>query len=141
MRGLADGVVEVTGSLDEQELARHYAEARVAVVPLRVGAGVKGKVVEALQQGLPLVTTPIGAEGLPDLQTVAAVAAEPESIADAIVALLENDRLWRARSGAGTAYVAQRFSRDALATSLFAALDPAPRPAAPPDTAAAGSPN
>ncbi len=39
--------------------------ARVAIIPLRQGAGVKLKVVEALREGLPLVTTPVGARGLP----------------------------------------------------------------------------
>jgi hypothetical protein len=38
----------------------------MVAVPLRFGAGVKGKVLDALQHGLPLVTTAIGAEGLPD---------------------------------------------------------------------------
>ncbi|UWX04295.1 glycosyltransferase [Pseudoxanthomonas sp. NC8] len=65
VRGLAGPRVEVTGYVSDEELARHYAEARVAVVPLRYGAGVKGKVVEAMQSGVPLVTTRVGAQGLP----------------------------------------------------------------------------
>ena len=45
-----------------------YRTARVAAVPLRYGAGVKLKVVEALREGLPLVTTSIGAQGMPGLE-------------------------------------------------------------------------
>ena len=71
---LAGECVEVTGFVDDGELQRRYAQARVAVVPLRYGAGVKSKVVEALQQGLPLVTTSVGAQGLPGVEATCAVA-------------------------------------------------------------------
>ena len=54
----------VKGFVSDEELARLYSECRLAVVPLRVGAGVKGKVVEAVYHRIPLLTTPIGAEGL-----------------------------------------------------------------------------
>lgn len=54
----------VKGFVSDEELDQLYSECRLAVVPLRVGAGVKGKVVEAVYNRIPLVTTPIGAEGL-----------------------------------------------------------------------------
>ena len=62
---LASGSVRVFANVSEADLAAAYDRARVAVVPLRSGAGVKLKVVEALRAGLPLVTTPVGAQGLP----------------------------------------------------------------------------
>ena len=49
----------------DAELREYYRSSRVAVVPLRYGAGVKLKVVEALREGPALVTTPTGAQGLP----------------------------------------------------------------------------
>src|SRR5690606_35530053 len=61
------GRVIVTGSVSEQDLAQHYASARVSVVPLRFGAGVKLKVLETMQCGVPLVTTTVGLQGLPDV--------------------------------------------------------------------------
>ena len=42
----------------------YLGRARVCVAPLLHGAGIKGKVVEAMLRGTPVVTTPIGAEGL-----------------------------------------------------------------------------
>lgn len=44
----------------------HYAAggARVLLAPLRFGAGIKGKIVDAWANGLPVVTTPVGAEGM-----------------------------------------------------------------------------
>lgn len=56
--------IVIKGFVSDKELKQLYNECRLAVVPLRVGAGVKGKVVEAVYNRIPLVTTPIGAEGL-----------------------------------------------------------------------------
>ncbi len=114
--------IEVTGSLGTEALLARYAGARAAIVPLRAGAGVKGKVVEALQQGLPLVTTRIGAEGLPGLEALVPVADDPGALADALAALLQDDRLWMRQAAAQLAYVERHFSRAALASSVLAAL-------------------
>ena len=122
VRALAGGLVEVTGYVSDEELARRYHQARVAVVPLRYGAGVKGKVVEALQNGVPVVTTGVGAQGMPGLEDVAAVEDGPEGLADAIAALLADDELWRRRSRAGARLVASLFSRQALSAQLVDAL-------------------
>ncbi len=124
VRALASDQVVVTGSLDQPTLERRYREARAAIVPLRAGAGVKGKVVEALQQGLPLVTTPIGAEGIEGLETVATVTDDPDRMAEALALLLDDDELWRRRAAAQQGFASRHFSRAALAASLFAALEP-----------------
>lgn len=114
--------VEVTGFVSDAELTRRYRAARVAVVPLRFGAGVKSKVVEALQQGLPLVTTPVGAQGLPSVEDVAAVTADADATAAAILQLLVDDTRWRERSRAGAAYAQALFSRDTMARQLLNAI-------------------
>ena len=114
--------VEVTGFVSDAELARRYRQARVAVVPLRFGAGVKSKVVEALQQGLPLVTTPVGAQGLEGVESVCDVEATVDAIASAVVALLKDGTHWRGRSDAGARFAEQRFSREAMAATLLSAL-------------------
>ncbi|MFA9375920.1 MAG: glycosyltransferase [Lachnotalea sp.] len=54
----------IKGFVPDDELDQMYRACRMAVVPLRVGAGVKGKVVEAAYYQIPLVTTSIGGEGL-----------------------------------------------------------------------------
>jgi GT2 family glycosyltransferase len=122
VRALAGDRVEVTGYVDDAELLRRYGRARVAVVPLRFGAGVKGKVVEALQQGLPIVTTTIGAQGLHGLDAVAAVHDEADAMADAILALLRDDAAWLRASRDGAAFAEARFSRANMRRVLLSSL-------------------
>lgn len=120
---LADGsAITVTGNLSEAGLAATYLNARASIVPLRAGAGVKGKVVEALQQGLPLITTSIGAEGIPGLEQVAGVVDDAAGLAARLVTLLLDDRQWAISSARQVAFAERHFSRAALARSLFAAL-------------------
>lgn len=57
----------VESFISENELDNLYSKVRLVVVPLRFGAGVKGKVVDALHRGIPIVSTSIGIEGIPDL--------------------------------------------------------------------------
>ena len=111
---LAGDRVEVTGYVSDQRLGELYRSSRLAVVPLRFGAGVKSKVIEALHHGLPLVTTPTGAQGLDGLADVVPVAADADSVAAHILALLADERRWQAVSAGGRRYVAGRFSAAAM---------------------------
>jgi GT2 family glycosyltransferase len=74
VQSLASDNILVHGFVSDEDLQTLYREARLCIVPLRYGAGVKGKVLEALQAGIPIVTTTIGAEGLPEAETVMAIA-------------------------------------------------------------------
>jgi glycosyltransferase involved in cell wall biosynthesis len=123
VRALARDDTEVTGYVSDDVLLEHYRNARVAVVPLRYGAGIKSKVVEALQQGLPLVTTPVGAQGLAGVETSAVVESDPNAIAAAILKLLADDNEWRQRSRDGATFAASRFSTDTMRESLAFAFD------------------
>jgi GT2 family glycosyltransferase/glycosyltransferase involved in cell wall biosynthesis len=122
VRALAGLDVKIVADVSDAELRQWYASARVAIVPLRQGAGVKRKVVEAMREGLPLVTTTVGAQGLPGLEAVASVCDAPAEIAASLVMLLSDNRLWTARSEAGLDYVRAHFSIVALRTSLFRAM-------------------
>ena len=122
VRALEGQGISVAANVSAVQLADEYIRARVAVVPLRFGAGVKLKVVEALQAGLPVVTTPVGAQGLPALAEFVPVETDATCIAAAICILLTDDTLWRARSEAQIAYARDRFSQDAVRRSLIDAL-------------------
>jgi O-antigen biosynthesis protein len=122
VRALAGRTISVFADVDTAELAQHYRAARIAVAPVRYGAGVKLKVVEALRHGTPLVTTPVGAQGLPGLEQVAAIAADPAGLANAACALLTDDALWRSRCAAQIAYATKKFSEAAFRASFLQAV-------------------
>jgi glycosyltransferase involved in cell wall biosynthesis len=123
VRALAGTAVSVHPNVSQEELAGWYKRARIAVVPLTFGAGVKLKVVEALCQGLPLVTTTVGAQGLPGLEAIVDIHTEPAAFAAAASALLRDDALWLARQAAQMAYARERFSEAAMRASLIEAVD------------------
>ncbi len=114
--------VVVTGYVDDAMLEKYYLRSRVAVIPLRYGAGIKNKVVESLQQGLPLVTTSTGAQGLPGLQHVASVCDDTAEMAHNILRLLEHDAIWLEASRQGAAYARTRFSRSSLCEQIDRAM-------------------
>ena len=121
--GLArESRVQVTGYVSDEELQWRYAQARVAVVPLRYGAGIKSKVVEALQRGVPLVTTSVGAQGLPGLGQVATVTDDPAALAQAIVRLVGDDAAWMRASHEGARFAESKFSRDRMRRQIVDAL-------------------
>jgi GT2 family glycosyltransferase/glycosyltransferase involved in cell wall biosynthesis len=122
VRALAGEAVQVSADLSEDELTARYRRARVAVVPLRCGAGVKLKTVEALKEGVPVVTTPVGAQGLPNVADVAFVCSDAASFADAVCALLLDDALWQQRCAVLLRYARERFSEAVLRQSVMRAM-------------------
>jgi O-antigen biosynthesis protein len=123
VKALASENVFVTGHVSEEALNEKYLQVRAAVVPLRFGAGVKLKVVEALHYGTPLVTTPIGAAGIRGLDEVAAVDDDPKMIATSVVRLLTSDEAWHAQSEKQLEYSRKVFSREVFMRSLDKAIE------------------
>ncbi len=111
--GEMDDKIAIMGYVTEEELSALYARCRVAVVPLRYGAGVKGKVVEAIYHGLPVLTTSIGAEGLPQAGEVLLVEDEAARFAEAAARLCLDDGACQALCRATQGYVREFFSVDA----------------------------
>ena len=124
VRSLANGVnaqsVELHSNVTDEELARFYTKARVAVVPLRFGAGVKLKVIEALKDGVPLVTTPVGAQGCMDLHLSVPVITDAQNFAEEVIKLLEDDEAWSEANERQLVYARKNFSTETLRSSLRA---------------------
>jgi len=81
------------------------------VVPLRVGGGTRLKIFEALAMGKAVVSTSVGAEGLPVSPGTHFVQADdPAQFADAVVALLGDPARRRALGSAGRRLVEQKYS-------------------------------
>jgi glycosyltransferase involved in cell wall biosynthesis len=89
----------------------YLERARLCVVPLLHGAGIKGKIVESLLIGTPVVTTTIGAEGLGLRSGEHAVIADTAGeFADAIATLLTDDGRWLDLAQAGQRLAYERHS-------------------------------
>jgi polysaccharide biosynthesis protein PslH len=99
----------LTGTVED--VRPHLAEAAVCVVPLRVGGGTRLKIFEALALGKAVVSTGIGAEGLPVVPDEHLLLAEaPAEFARAVVALLRDPARRRALGAAGRGLVQSRYS-------------------------------
>lgn len=85
--------INVLGFISDEELSNLYKSTRVVVAPLRFGAGMKGKVVEALYNKCPIVTTSIGAEGINNLNNAIIIADNAETFAKKVVELYLNKEL------------------------------------------------
>jgi GT2 family glycosyltransferase/ubiquinone/menaquinone biosynthesis C-methylase UbiE/glycosyltransferase involved in cell wall biosynthesis/uncharacterized coiled-coil DUF342 family protein len=124
---LAGPGVEVRGFMSDEELDMMYAEARVALCPIRFGAGVKLKVVEAMHRGIPVVTTSVGAQGLPEIPVFCDVVDDDYSLAAATLRLLSDNTLWLERVSAQANFVRSRFSPESMRAALTTALADAER--------------
>lgn len=97
VRAAADRAgVELLGFVPDVEVL--YERAAVVVVPLRLGAGVKFKVIDALAAGVPVVTTSVGAEGIGDASWFAGLHDDAEDFANALIAVLQGPEAAAARS-------------------------------------------
>ncbi len=108
----SDDVI-VTGFVPE--VIPYLLKARAFVVPLRYGAGLKGKIGEALSCGIPIVTTSIGAEGM-DLvhRRSAMIADEPDEFAEMVSEVCSDDDLWNTLSTEGRSLARRNYSYEAV---------------------------
>ncbi len=97
-------------------LAKH----RALLAPLRFGAGIKGKVLEAWGTGTPVIGTPLTFEGMGDCPL--ATAADVDAIAALALALHGEESTWHEALREGQNHLDQSFSRDALAKNFLRIL-------------------
>lgn len=104
-----DPSIAVLGEVDN--VRDTLAQARVFVCPVRLGSGLRVKLLEALSMGLPLVTTGLGGEGIP-LQTGenCLIADQPQLMADSIDLLLSDEVLRTSLSRKARQMAVERFS-------------------------------
>lgn len=108
--------VVIEGYVEDLEAA--YRQAAVALVPLRMGAGVKFKTVEAILHRVPVVTTAVGAEGIEGLEGTSAVTDDPESFAHRLINVLEDSVRAQVEADALHVRVAAHHSRAAFEQAM-----------------------
>jgi glycosyltransferase involved in cell wall biosynthesis len=100
------------------------SRARVCLAPLRFGAGIKGKIVDAMLCGTPNVTTPIGAEAMAgELPWSGAIGSSASAIADAAVELYRDKALWTQAQANGWAIINARYQYQQHCASLIARIE------------------
>lgn len=122
VRALASNQLEILGYVEDIE--PHLQAARVSIAPLRYGAGVKGKINEAMNYGVPVVATNCAVEGMHlKLNEEVLVADDSLAFAEAIARIYLNEDLWRKLSRAGVDNVIDHFSPAAALPALKRVLN------------------
>jgi GT2 family glycosyltransferase/glycosyltransferase involved in cell wall biosynthesis/SAM-dependent methyltransferase len=117
VQALASAQVEIAGWVADLEPV--IDSARALVAPLRYGAGLKGKVTQAMAAGLPVVTTAIGAEGLDARDGEHLLIGETaEELAERVLRVLTDDELWERLSRNGQERAAERCSPQVMSEAL-----------------------
>ena len=97
--------------------------ARICLAPLRFGAGIKGKLADAMLCGTPNITTPVGAEAMGDEQPwPGAIAQSADALATAAVSLYQDRDRWTQAQEAGRQLLARRYDRHIHGAALVECL-------------------
>jgi polysaccharide biosynthesis protein PslH len=113
--------IEVTGRVDD--VRPHVAAGAVYVVPLRIGGGTRLKIFEAMAMGKAVVSTTVGAEGLPVTSgRDVVIADEPAAFARAVVGLIRDAESRRRIEVEARRLVVERYDWSAVAQDFEDAL-------------------
>ena len=100
------------------------SDAKVLLAPLRFGAGIKGKLLEAMQLGTPSGTTPVGAESMNgNYPWNGFIEVNPELFASKAIALYNNESLWKESQKNGVTILNSRFLKESFAQNFIAHLE------------------
>ncbi|PWK17923.1 glycosyltransferase family 4 protein [Xanthomarina spongicola] len=103
-----------------EEVSKVMQEAKVCLAPIRFGAGLKGKLIDAMQHGTPCVTTNIGAEGMfGEFEPNGFIEDNPQEFADKCVALYENEILWNEKQQNGFEIINKRFQKSVFQSKFL----------------------
>lgn len=93
---------------------------KICLAPIRFGAGLKGKLLDAMQNGTPCVTTSVGAEGMyGKLDPNGFVEDNPQEFTNKCVTLYSNEKLWLEKQRNGFEIINERFQKDRFQTEFL----------------------
>ncbi len=100
------------------DIAPYFKQAKVMVVPLRAGAGTRFKILQAFAEGIPVVSTAIGVEGIGACDGKhLLVRDEPDAFADAVINLWQNEELASSLAANAAQFVEEHYSWDKIITT------------------------
>lgn len=112
IQNLANTNIVVKGFVSDEELEQFYHNCRISVVPLRFGAGIKGKVIEAMRYGMPVLTTLTGAEGIKGAEKILSIEDDAQTMAEKLAQLYNDETELKRMSMESVAYIQTHFSED-----------------------------
>ncbi len=114
--------VKVSSNVSDEQLQEAYQSARIAIAPLRFGAGVKGKVLESMYHQLPIVTTRFGAQGIPHLEKCAGIADEATTFLKLCIDYYTDEQKWSEAHAKSHSVLFKKFSYQNAKSKLELAL-------------------
>lgn len=106
------------------DVSEVIAKARISLVPLRFGAGIKGKILDAMQVGTPVISTTIGAEAMTlNGDFNGSIVDSAEDFASAAVRLYQSEEDWRQAQKTGFEIIVSKFSKEVCYSSLATDLE------------------
>ncbi len=111
VKNLSSEHVKIAGFVSDEELAEYYRTCRLVVIPLRFGAGVKGKTIEAMYHGLPIVSTSIGLEGIAGIEQVIKATDDAAAFAKQVVEMYSAPQRLASVGIANKVFVRENFSK------------------------------
>lgn len=100
------------------------AKARICLAPLRFGAGLKGKLVDAMENGTPCVMTTIASEGMfGSLDPNGFIEDQPDGFVEKAVLLYQNEVLWKEKQNNGFKILNERFDKANFHERLFSRIN------------------
>jgi len=116
--------VEFLGFIPEEEMDLLYEKSYLVVVPLTAGAGIKGKICEAISYGVPILTTEIGNEGINLIDGKEGFIAEVDEMADKVISILTSDIDMKAIVESSKAKLSSIVGPDRARSQMFQDMHP-----------------
>lgn len=108
--------IEITGRVED--VREYMKDCSVSVCPVKIAGGVQNKILEAMAMGIPVVTTPEGAEGIGADESILAVARTKEVYANMVINLLQNPQKCNEVSKVSREFILQNYSWDKVGKEL-----------------------
>jgi glycosyltransferase involved in cell wall biosynthesis len=96
-----------------KDLEKIYSNTGAFIIPLRIGSGIRIKIINAMTRGLPIVSTTVGCEGMDVMNgRHLLIADKAEEFADAVISLLKSKELRISLGKAAHAFCLKKYSRN-----------------------------
>ena len=112
IKNLTSKNIKVLGGIPDDDLKNLYLNTRISIAPLRFGAGIKGKIIEAIYYQIPIVTTSVGGEGLDNSSNVLIIEDDPIRMSEIICELYINYKKLKEMSDSCEIFIQKYYSKE-----------------------------